>query len=148
MGVVELELGVIAQRDSSSTTAVQTKSSDAKGARAPGRLTLRIRSAASGDTESGMRRSTLQILRYVAARDIRCDRGVGNKSSHHVDHSGLQRVVFRPKIQRSRHQGPNSRPSRNVPSPRSFLGVDSPMCRTWFSSYSRAHGRSIQSHRF
>lgn len=46
-----------------------------------GKLTLRIRSAASGDTESGMRKSTLQILRYVATVDIRWGRGVKKQKS-------------------------------------------------------------------
>lgn len=33
--------------------------------------TFRMRSAASGDTKSGIRRSTLQILRYVATKGVR-----------------------------------------------------------------------------
>ena len=94
------------------------------------RLTLRMRSAASGDTESGIRRSTLQILRYVAAMDIRCGRKVRGRNPHRVDHSGLRREVFRPKIRRSRHQEPSSRPSQNVLSPRSFPVASNPMSRT------------------
>jgi len=49
---------------------------DANEGEGPGRLTLRIRSAASDDTESGMRRSTLQILRYVATMGVRQGRGL------------------------------------------------------------------------
>ena len=75
MGVVEFESGVIVRQGSSSTTAVEMEPSDVNEGRRSAGLTLRMRSAASGDTESGMRRSTLHILRYVATIDVRQGRG-------------------------------------------------------------------------
>lgn len=66
MGVVELGSTVTVQQGSSSVTVVKGGTVRDANDEGPAKLTLRIRSAASGDTESGIRRSTLQILRYVA----------------------------------------------------------------------------------
>lgn len=93
------------------------------------RLTFRMRSVASGETESGMRRSTLQILRYVAATGMRRGKGVRSET-YRVDRSGLRRVVFRPGIRKSGRREPNSRLFQNVPSPQSSQGVDSLMSHT------------------